>query len=89
MLARSDEARLVGKDDELCAVTGTEFHHRAAHVRLGGRGADDKLFGDLIVRQTSQPPTPSLHALAPSAPPGWVLARFFSSMLRIQRSAAG
>ena len=49
-LAGSDEARLVGEYNQLSAVTGTEFHHRAAHVRLGCRRADDEPFSDFIVR---------------------------------------
>ena len=45
-LAGSDEARLVGEYDELCAVPGAEFHHRTAHVRLGCRWTDDEPFAD-------------------------------------------
>lgn len=40
---------MVGEDDELCAIAGAEFDHRAAHVGFGCRRADNQPLGDLIV----------------------------------------
>jgi hypothetical protein len=43
------QAGLVGDDDELGAVTGTEFHHGPVDMGLGGQRGNDELVGDLTV----------------------------------------
>jgi hypothetical protein len=43
------QAGLVGDDDELGAVTGTEFHHGPVDMGLGGQRGNDELVGDLAV----------------------------------------
>jgi hypothetical protein len=52
-LTGSNETRLICEYNKLSAVASTEFYHRTAHVRLGGRRADDKPFGDFIIGQTA------------------------------------
>src|SRR6266498_3458730 len=52
--AGSDQAGLVGKDDQLRAVACVELHHGAAHVGLGRRRADHQSLGDLLVRQPAR-----------------------------------
>src|SRR5215211_213735 len=46
-----DQAALVGDHDELGAVAGAELEQDAADVGLGGGGADDQPFGDLLVAE--------------------------------------
>src|SRR5689334_3867664 len=50
-LARGDQAGLVGEDDELGPVAGTELDHRPADVGLGSGGAEHHGLGDLVVGQ--------------------------------------
>jgi hypothetical protein len=52
LLRDADEAALVGDYDQLRAVVGVQLHHRPAHVRLRGCGADHEPIGDLLVRES-------------------------------------
>jgi phenylalanyl-tRNA synthetase alpha chain len=46
---RSDESGLVGDDDQLRAVPGTEFHHGMADVGAGGGWAEEQCGADLVI----------------------------------------
>src|SRR6266581_1727649 len=45
----TDEAGLVGDDDELGAVAGVQFHHGPLDMGTYRMGAEEELSGDLIV----------------------------------------
>src|SRR3954447_7410732 len=49
LAARRDEPDLVGHDDQLCPITGTELHQQPTDVRLRRRGSDEGAFGHLDV----------------------------------------
>src|SRR5712691_10645584 len=50
-LAGNDQAALVGKDDELGAVSGVQLHEDARHMRFAGQRANEQALGDLGVGQ--------------------------------------
>ena len=61
LLVESDEIRLVGENDELCAITGIEFHHRVADMYFGYRWTNHESFGDFIVGKTASHHLPSIR----------------------------
>ena len=61
---RGDEAGLVGEDDQLGSVAGSELDHGAGDVGLRGHRADEEAFSDLGVRH---PDGDELHHLALAA----------------------
>jgi hypothetical protein len=46
---RTDEAGLVGDNDELSAVAGVQLHHGALDMSAHGQRAEEELSGDLLV----------------------------------------